>query len=165
MKINITSVLKNEGASLNINGSTDVGTLSYLGNSFEFSRPISITAKLRNIGGTLELNGELSGSYTSHCDSCGAPINGELWAEIDESIDSDFVDVDEECFRLIGGNTLDISGLINALIWNNLPMKQLCREDCKGLCSVCGCNKNETVCNCDTGFYDPRFAILREQLK
>jgi uncharacterized protein len=29
-----------------------------------------------------------------------------------------------------------------------LPTKMLCREDCKGLCDICGCNLNETTCDC-----------------
>ena len=29
-----------------------------------------------------------------------------------------------------------------------LPTKMLCREDCKGLCDICGCNLNERTCNC-----------------
>ena len=29
-----------------------------------------------------------------------------------------------------------------------LPTKMLCREDCKGLCPVCGCDRNETECDC-----------------
>lgn len=29
-----------------------------------------------------------------------------------------------------------------------LPTKMLCREDCKGLCDICGCNLNEATCDC-----------------
>ncbi len=164
MKINISSVLKNEGADLRFSGEVNVGKLNYLGESFDFAKPLAVSGTLRNIGGTLELSGELSGEYTSNCACCGESVTEKLFVEFDESIKGDFTDVDEECFALVG-TTLDISGLINALIWSNLPMKLLCREDCKGLCSVCGANLNETVCNCDTGVYDPRLAILREQAK
>ncbi len=34
----------------------------------------------------------------------------------------------------------------NALL--TLPMKTLCKEECKGICSICGTNKNEDECNC-----------------
>ncbi|MGN1097479.1 MAG: YceD family protein [Clostridia bacterium] len=162
MKFNIASVLKNEGSAMAIEGNLELGRLKYLGNSFDFQSPVSVKGVIRNIGGTLELNGTVSGEYVSSCDCCGAPVKGVLEAEIDEAIDSESEDYDAECFAL-NGTILDISGLINALVWGNLPMKLLCREDCKGLCSICGCNLNETVCNCDHTVYDPRLAILREQ--
>lgn len=164
MKINISSVLKNEGAALPFGGKADVGTLSYLGNGFCFASPIEIGGLVRNIGGTLLLTGSISGEYTTFCDCCGAEVTGLLEASFEERLKDDLEGCDEECFSL-NGTALDISGLINSLIWSSLPMKTLCREDCKGLCGVCGCNLNETVCNCETGFPDPRLAILREEAK
>ena len=145
-----------------LRGSVDFGELSYLGNTFSFRAPVTVEGQLQSIGGTLELSGRVYGEYTSFCDCCGAPVSGILEAEFEERLDDDLEGCDDECFSL-NGTTLDISGLVNTLVWSNLPMKLLCREDCKGLCSVCGCNRNETVCNCPTGFLDPRLAILREQ--
>ncbi len=162
MKINISSVLKNEGAVLPVSGAVEIGVLNYLGNSFTFASPVKVEGRLQSVGGTLELTGSVSGEYTSLCDLCGAPVSGTLYADFDERLSDDLHGCDEECFAL-NGATLDISGLINTLIWSNLPMKVLCREDCKGLCSVCGCNLNETVCNCETGILDPRLAIFRER--
>lgn len=143
-------------------GFADLGRLEYLGNSFDFAKPISVRGTIRNIGGTLEIVGELRGEYSSLCDCCSCPVEGALNLPIDEAVDLSGADFDPECFSLSAG-VLDISGLVNALVWGNLPMKLLCRDDCKGLCSICGCNLNETVCNCDHTVYDPRLAILREQ--
>ncbi len=44
------------------------------------------------------------------------------------------------------------------------PMKILCREDCKGLCSGCGINLNNNKCNCENLDYDPRWNKLKELL-
>ena len=162
MKLNIGSVLRNEGSTLNINTGIEPGRLDYLGNIFDFKEPLLITGTVRSIGGTIELCGSISGSYVSTCDNCGKSVTGGLEIPIDETINSEAEDFDPECFSL-NGTTLDISGLINSLIFENLPMRLLCREDCKGLCSICGCNLNDTVCNCDHTVYDPRLAILREQ--
>ena len=52
----------------------------------------------------------------------------------------------EETDYLIGLN-LDIDKLIYGEILVNWPMKVLCREDCKGICKVCGMNLNKG--NCD----------------
>jgi len=39
-------------------------------------------------------------------------------------------------------------------------VKILCREDCKGVCPVCGQNRNERDCGCDTFVPDPRMAAI-----
>ena len=40
-------------------------------------------------------------------------------------------------------------------------MKTLCRDDCKGLCPVCGKDLNTGACGCDPTEIDPRFESLR----
>jgi uncharacterized protein len=42
----------------------------------------------------------------------------------------------------------------------NVPMKPLCREDCQGLCPVCGADKNDGACSCVESSPDPRWAAL-----
>ena len=42
-----------------------------------------------------------------------------------------------------------------------LPMKPLCREDCKGLCPQCGTNLNTGTCECRPEWEDPRLAALK----
>jgi uncharacterized protein len=43
-----------------------------------------------------------------------------------------------------------------------LPMKPLCREDCKGLCPICGVNRNRETCSCRSEWVDPRMEALRK---
>ena len=44
----------------------------------------------------------------------------------------------------------------------SVPLKTLCREDCKGLCPHCGKNLNESECSCTEQLEDPRWAALKE---
>jgi uncharacterized protein len=43
-----------------------------------------------------------------------------------------------------------------------LPLKTICREDCKGLCPHCGKNLNENQCSCVDEVEDPRWSALKE---
>ena len=43
-----------------------------------------------------------------------------------------------------------------------VPVKVLCREECKGLCPQCGRNRDSEQCQCATEFNDPRWAALAE---
>ncbi len=42
----------------------------------------------------------------------------------------------------------------------SIPMKKLCSEDCKGLCTICGMNFNLSKCNCENKKMDPAWVPL-----
>ena len=56
---------------------------------------------------------------------------------------------------------IDLESLIREQFQLSLPMKPLCRENCKGLCPVCGVNSNDERCSCDTSWQDPRLEALK----
>ena len=62
----------------------------------------------------------------------------------------------------IEGYTLDVDALIRDELFVHIPMKVLCREDCKGICSRCGANLNHGDCGCDVTELDPRMAVIRD---
>jgi uncharacterized protein len=57
--------------------------------------------------------------------------------------------------------TIDLGALMREQFYLALPMKPLCREDCKGLCAQCGTNLNTDTCDCQIGWEDPRLAGLK----
>ena len=69
-------------------------------------------------------------------------------------------DVDELSF--IDGYMLDVDKLIMDEIVVALPTKVLCKEDCKGLCSICGTNLNNHTCDCHKESLDPRMAAIQD---
>ena len=56
---------------------------------------------------------------------------------------------------------IDLSELLREQFYLALPMKPLCREDCKGLCAQCGTNLNTGTCDCAPVWEDPRLAALK----
>ena len=56
---------------------------------------------------------------------------------------------------------IDLDELIREQFYLALPMKPLCLEDCQGLCSQCGMNRNTGSCDCSAVWEDPRLAALR----
>ena len=57
---------------------------------------------------------------------------------------------------------LDVDQLVCNELLLSLPMKVLCREDCKGICNRCGTNLNLRTCTCDTRSLDPRMSVIQE---
>lgn len=62
----------------------------------------------------------------------------------------------------IEGYTLDVDALVRDELFVHMPMKVLCSEDCKGICSRCGANLNHGNCGCDVTELDPRMAVIRD---
>ena len=68
-------------------------------------------------------------------------------------------DVDISYYR---DDQIDLTELLREQFYLALPMKPLCRDDCQGLCVVCGTNLNTASCSCKREWEDPRLAALRE---
>ncbi len=67
--------------------------------------------------------------------------------------------------NFMDGFSLDVDALVHDEILMNWPAKILCKDDCKGICPVCGQNLNEGECGCDTFVPDPRMAVIQDIFK
>jgi uncharacterized protein len=86
--------------------------------------------------------------YRPHAENTG---EGEREIEEDD-LTTAFYDNDE----------IDLGHLMREQFLLSLPMKPLCRDDCKGLCVVCGANLNQETCGCKREWEDPRLAVLKK---
>jgi uncharacterized protein len=60
-----------------------------------------------------------------------------------------------------GGGVL-LEDAVREQVLLSVPLKVVCRDDCKGLCPVCGKNRNTELCSCVQPLQDPRWAALKE---
>jgi uncharacterized protein len=67
-------------------------------------------------------------------------------------------DLDTSYYR---DDRIDLNELLREQCYLALPMKPLCRDDCKGLCPQCGMNWNTGTCTCTPEWEDPRLAALK----
>ncbi len=56
---------------------------------------------------------------------------------------------------------IDLNELLREQFYLALPMKPLCRDECRGLCAQCGTNLNTGTCECAPAWEDPRLAVLK----
>jgi uncharacterized protein len=59
---------------------------------------------------------------------------------------------------------LDLAEVVRQELVLSLPPSPVCRPDCRGLCPVCGKNRNEESCDCEVETADPRWEALRASL-
>lgn len=109
--------------------------------------------------------GTCSVTFGASCDRCLTDTKVSLDLKIDRILTVEGEDDGEEGtedFYFLDGTVLDVEAFVHNEIIVNWPVKILCKEDCKGVCPVCGQNLNERECGCDTFVPDPRMAVIKD---
>ncbi len=111
------------------------------------------------ISGSVKLKADIP------CDRCLKAVPTDIHFDIDRELaikDGTAVDEEMEQTDYLIGFELDVDKLVYAEILVNWPMKVLCREDCKGICRICGMNLNSGACECSNSELDPRMAAFQD---
>jgi uncharacterized protein len=142
---------------------------------FKFNTPISYAINLSRSDSLLIVAGKISVNVELSCSRCLERFILALNPEFDISLSpAQFKDLPAEMElkkedldkEFYDGEVIDLDAIIQHQIILAMPFYPLCREDCKGLCSHCGINKNQETCQCsDTVFVDPRLSGLKDFLK
>lgn len=121
-------------------------------------------------GVEVRLRGRITTEVELLCDRCLVPARTPLAVEFDASfIPREVEAVKEENVELLvedlglaayEGDAVDLDELVREQILLALPLRRLCREECKGLCPECGKDLNAGQCSCEQGEVDPRWAAL-----
>lgn len=170
MKI-LLDEIPEEGLSVDLSEEGDaLGELAAGGLDFEIKGPVKAHLDVNKADGNVLVRGFLDASLVLECSRCTAGyefdidtdfhvffVRGKEGAGEKELHKSDlevsYIDTPE----------LDTDELLLAQLALEVPMKPLCREDCKGLCPKCGADLNEGDCGCEREErVDPRFAALKD---
>lgn len=128
-----------------------------------FVTPVSIKGKVSNESGIVTLRYTAGFSMRIPCDRCLEDFDRDELFSFEEILVTEESPSHDE-YIAVEDMRLDIGELCIADILLSLPTKQLCREDCAGLCPVCGGNRNFVNCNCQQKEADPRLAALGKLL-
>ena len=100
-------------------------------------------------GNSFEISGEGSVRVLIPCARCLEPVHETILFDADRAFDlKTGLDTDSEECEFLKESILDTDELIESEAVANLPIRVLCREDCKGLCEKCGANLNYGPCRC-----------------
>lgn len=163
MVIDLKHVFVNENSSLPIEYSLDLSNVDFSG-IYPLKKPVKISGSVSNKASLVELNAEISYEYDAPCDRCGAPAVSKYTLKLNKSLAPSIEGEDSESILLVPDMKLDIDELVYSEVIVSLPMKHLCKEDCKGICAKCGKNLNEGKCDCPEKEIDPRLSALADLL-
>ena len=113
----------------------------------------------------LLVTGDVDLTVSIPCSRCLKEVPTDIRFSIDKELmleNSTLNDEEMEDADYLIGLHLDIDKLVYGEILVNWPMKVLCKEDCKGICKVCGHNLNEGDCGCQRTELDPRMAAIQD---
>ena len=128
-------------------------------------KPVHIIGAVENRTGVVTLGYLAMFTLNTLCDRCLTPVEKKFSMNFEHIVVHELAGEDNDDFVVCGDYALDLDELVTADILLELPIKMLCREDCKGLCPKCGTNLNESSCGCDTKQVDPRLEALRKLLE
>jgi uncharacterized protein len=160
MHIDITDILKENGFSKRVEVEFYAGDMGIAADDCEFGKPIALDAEITNINGIIRIKGRLCTEYKSFCARCLKPVSVELLAKIDEEYTKPDSSTKDDAYSYTG-KSIVIDEVVNDAILLQIPIRHLCREDCKSLCPVCGKDLNDGGYGCAKTVYNEQFDILR----
>lgn len=159
MKLDLKDIILVPGAVLPFAFQMDLSHLEF-GGQTPVQSPVEVTGQVRNMAGALVLSATARTVLSLVCDRCAKPYEREKTVEY-ETLLADHLEQEDpqEDIILLEGDSLDVGQLMADTFVLEMDTKNLCTEDCKGLCAGCGANLNEEPCRCEKQV-DPRLAGL-----
>ncbi|MFA9380560.1 MAG: DUF177 domain-containing protein [Acetanaerobacterium sp.] len=129
-----------------------------------FASGIHVVGEIVNHTGIVTLTYTASFTLGADCDRCLEHFERAETHEFSHILVLSLNGEDTEEFVVLKDAQLDLTELVTSDVVLTLPVKLLCSDDCKGLCQMCGANRNHTMCSCIKKERDPRLAALEKLL-
>jgi uncharacterized protein len=145
------------------------GSLDFHSGEFRQMDSLAVRATAELVHGQIHVFGSLHTRLELPCARCLEPVIEEITRDFDlfyrpvsgvsrdEEIQLSLADTDVAFFE---GDGLFLADVLAEQVNLAIPMKAICRSDCRGLCPHCGANLNQEECRCEADLADPRLAPL-----
>ena len=167
MQIHLSDISSCEGKCVQVTAPLEMDCITFQMGSFPVLHKEPLELTITNTGKkVLELVGTGGITVSIPCDRCLEAVSVEIPISFKRKLDMKLTDeervndLDENAY--LTGMDLDVDQLVYFEVLMNWPLKVLCKEDCKGICSQCGKNLNEGLCDCVEEPKDPRMAAISD---
>jgi len=147
------------------------GTLDYHGADFRQVAPAKVDAVAELVGSEIRIRGRVGTSLEVCCDRCLVSVTIPVEQDFDLSYRpvstiarAEEVELPEDELEVgfFSGDGIELADVVTEQVILSVPMKVVCRTDCRGLCPVCGANLNFEKCGCPPTQENSPFSILKE---
>ena len=142
--------------------------------AYRIVAPVDLAFEVHKDKARFRLAGRVQAELELECGRCLEPFRLPVDAPFDvrylpasEASSEPEREVEEEDLETsyYTNDAIDLNELLREQFYLALPMKPLCREECRGLCPQCGTNLNTGTCDCSPVWEDPRLAPLKGLIK
>ena len=161
MVINFSDLLSKKNRKKQISLTFELETFEFEGEEIRAIEKVDVEGVAISENDVIVINASIKTKLQLSCSRCLDTFIYPIDIDIEERFTND-KELQNEETMFVDSDTLNITEIIENSIISTLPIKRLCKEDCKGLCSQCGANKNVENCSCFDYDVDIRLAKLRE---
>ena len=169
MLVNLSDVLTSEGRQTSMEVPLEMNCFESRMGNFEIIEKSPVCFTFTNTGSEkARIEGSVKLTFQTNCDRCLTEVPTILELQFERVVTSPEITTEDEAvddLSFMEGYQLNVETFVYNEIIGNWPAKILCKEDCKGICPVCGQNLNERDCGCDTFVPDPRMAVIQDIFK
>ena len=162
MRLDLKNIIHVPEASKSFQFQMDLSELEFYGKHL-ITRPVQVEGSVTNHAGALVLEGSASSLLDLVCDRCGKEYSREKVVELDCLLAAELEDEEHDEIYLLDGNEVDLDEVAGTAFILAMDTKNLCSDNCKGLCAKCGADLNNGPCGCRPEV-DPRLAALAQLL-
>lgn len=146
MKINLKQIFSIVGDSRDISCEIGADELSDV-RGYTFGSPVSINGRVYNRAGVVYLEYSVDFMLNIICDRCLKELEREYHFDFDHIVVPS-INGENDDYIVADGESIDLNEIALTDLLLQLPTKNLCKDDCKGLCMVCGQDLNLGECDC-----------------
>ena len=164
MKLDLRPIIDVPGAKVDFHFPLDLREFPWDGPS-PLDGPVEVKGAVRNRAGALVLDAEMKTVLHLTCDRCTKAFVRDKSVKYETLLADRLEDENSDDIVLLeDDDSLDLDGLLTDVFILSLDSKNLCKEDCRGLCPGCGADLNVEPCRCKKEI-DPRWAKLAQLLE
>lgn len=160
MKVQISDIVSGKDRNKKIEYKFEMPQFEFEGDVIKPVSSCSVVGRISADSDMLILTAEIKVDLEMICSRCLGTFIYPIDIDIEERFTTNSKSEDEEAVVVLD-DVLDITEVVETSIISTLPIKRVCKDDCKGLCQECGCNLNFNTCSCNKEDVDIRFEALR----
>ena len=164
MSINLSNLFSKDDNVYSFEGEIVESDINSNLKEFEVLHPINYNGTISKVNRELILDVSIDSKFKTNCDRCLISTVKDMKSTLSAKLEDykkEQEEDEEEDIIYYNNDLLDIRKYVLMEVLSSLPMKTLCKEECKGLCPQCGTDFNKESCDCVVDNTDIRFDKLK----
>ena len=147
MVLDVSAALSAQGEEIPFVCAEEVRATTWDGAEVEFLSPVEARGVFVAMKDDVWVKAEVRARICTSCANCLGAATLEVCAPVEAHFAREPDPEDPDLFPLTG-RTVRLNDAALGALWMRLPMRILCKPDCRGLCPVCGADLNIVKCAC-----------------